>query len=99
MRHCSKRASTFRRAKTAVNDVSNSSVRFNLHNVSQQLLNEKLSHDERNSLEEKVTSLGKIAKDMFTAASISEAAKLLKFWSSKMICHHLMKLEVTLKDC
>ena len=57
------------------------SARHNLQHATQQLLNEKLSHDERQLLEEKIAGLRKIAsKDLSSATSISDAIKLFKIF-------------------
>ena len=85
---------------TIVKDVDIRSERCNLQHENQQLFNYKLSHYERQLLEEKITGLKKIAfKDLSSTAFISDVIFFLKIWLRKMIYHHLMKPEVVLKDC
>ena len=80
-RHYIKRASVFRREKTVANDVSIRSARCSLQHASNQLLNENFSHDVRNSLEEKITSLRKkYSKDLSSTASILDSIKLFDFF-------------------
>jgi len=79
IRHNTKRAFIYRRAKNLVSDIKIRSARYELQKVTQELMNNDLSIGSKTELIEKQSNLRKLAsKNLSSSESINNAIRLLK---------------------